>query len=93
MIIDERINAIKGKIEGLIERNKKLLAEKEQLTLELTQVKAAMEQKENFIKELENKTVNLQITSTVDNEEKNKLKIKIEEYIAEIDKALELLKS
>ena len=93
MIIDEKLNAIKSKIEALIEKNKDLVAEKEQYSNEISRLKLQLEEKEKLIKELENKTLNLQITNTVENEEKTRLKTLIEDYILEIDKALELLKS
>jgi hypothetical protein len=93
MIIDEKLNLIKGKIEALIERNNGLVAEKDKYLEEISSLRQQLEEKEKFIKELENKTVNLQITNTVEDEEKTRLKVLIEDYITEIDKALELLKS
>jgi hypothetical protein len=93
MIIEDKLTVIKGKIQNLLEENKRLTSENDQLLKELNGLREGHEQKEKFIKDLENKNLNLQLTTNIENEDKNKLLALIEEYIAEIDKALEILKS
>lgn len=93
MMIEDKLTVIKGKIQNLLEENKRLVSEKEQLLKELNELREGHEQNEKFIKDLENKNINLQLTNNIENEDKNKLLALIEEYIAEIDRALEILKS
>jgi uncharacterized coiled-coil DUF342 family protein len=92
MNIQERLENIRAKAEKLIEENTKLRSEYQQLLDEMSQLKNQADDTQKSIKELENKNVNLQLSKSIDNNEKTKLKAVIEELIVEIDKGLELLK-
>jgi uncharacterized coiled-coil DUF342 family protein len=93
MSIQDRLENIRTKAEKLIEENARLRSEYQQLLDEMSQLRNQADDTQKSIKELENKNVNLQLSKTIDNTEKNKLKAVIEELIVEIDKGLELLKS
>jgi len=84
---------IKTKIFSLKEQNGLLTQENEELINEIIKLKQENEEKEKIIKNLENKTINLQLSKSIETEEKDKLNEVIDELIKEIDKGLELLKS
>lgn len=93
MSIQDRLDNIRSKAVKLVEENKKLRLEYQQLLDEMSQLRNQADDTQKSIKELENKNVNLQLSKTIDSNEKTKLKAVIEELIVEIDKGLELLKS
>ena len=93
MSIQDRLDNIRSKAEKLIEENTRLRLEYQQLLDEMSQLRNQADDTQKSIKELENKNVNLQLSKTIDSNEKTKLKTVIEELIVEIDKGLELLKS
>ena len=93
MSIQDRLDNIRSKAVKLVEENKKLRLEYQQLLDEMSQLRNQADDTQKSIKELENKNVNLQLSKTIDSNEKTKLKVVIEELIVEIDKGLELLKS
>jgi regulator of replication initiation timing len=93
MSIQDRLENIRSKAEKLIEENTKLRLEYQQLLDEMSQLRNQADDTQKSIKDLENKNVNLQLSKTIDSNEKTKLKAVIEELIVEIDKGLELLKS
>ena len=92
MSIQDRLENIRSKAEKLIEENTKLRLEYQQLLDEMSQLRNQADDTKKSIKVLENKNVNLQLSKTIDSNEKTKLKAVIEELIVEIDKGLELLK-
>ena len=83
---------LKQKAEQLRSQVNQLSVENEELINEILVLKEENERAEKRIKELENKTLNLQFSSTLEVEDKEKLKLTINELISEIDKGLELLK-
>ena len=83
---------LKQKADALHMQVVQLSIENEELINEVLALKEDQEQAEKRIKELENKTINLQFSNTLQVEEKGKLKQTINELITEIDKGLELLK-
>ena len=93
MSIQDRLENIRSKAEKLIEENTRLRLEYQQLLDEMSQLRNKADDTQKSIKDLENKNVNLQLSKTIDSNEKTKLKAVIEELIVEIDKGLELLKS
>ena len=93
MSIQDRLENIRSKAEKLIEENTRLRLEYQQLLDEMSLLRNQADDTQKSIKELENKNVNLQLSKTIDSNEKTKLKAVIEELIVEIDKGLELLKS
>ena len=93
MSIQDRLENIKSKAEKLIEENARLRSEYQQLIDEMSQLRNQADDTQKSIKDLENKNVNLQLSKTIDSNDKTKLKAVIEELIVEIDKGLELLKS
>jgi len=93
MSIHDRLDSIRSKAEKLIEENARLRLENQRLMDEMSQLRNQADDTQKSIKELENKNVNLQLSKTIDSNEKTKLKAVIEELIVEIDKGLELLKS
>ena len=91
--IEQKLDSILRKVETLKALNQKLNAENEELINQLLVQKERMEECEKRIDELENKSLNLQYSSSMKKEDKQQLKKVINELIKEIDKGLELLKS
>ncbi|MBT3303587.1 MAG: hypothetical protein HOD63_11665 [Bacteroidetes bacterium] len=86
------IKRLHSKAEQLLEQYKELSAENEELIAQVIAFKEENERAESRIKELENKSLNLQFSNKFEVEDKEKLKSTINELITEIDKGLELLK-
>jgi predicted nucleic acid-binding Zn-ribbon protein len=93
MNFELRIDNIYRKIVDLKDQKKQLLNTKLQLENEIDFLKQEKLKYEQKTKELEDRIVNLQVSKTVDNVDKNKLSTVIEELIEEIDKGLDLLKT
>ena len=93
MSIQNRLDSIRLKVEMLIDENERLKSENKQILDEMSLLRNQADDTQKSIKDLENKNVNLQLSKTIDSNEKTKLKAVIEELIVEIDKGLELLKS
>lgn len=91
--LENRLEGIRLNLESLIAQNKQLTEENEQLISELLNLKETTEQNEKRIHELENKNINLQLSNSIEGDDKNKFKYIINGLIKEIDKGLELLKS
>ncbi len=91
--LEQKLDSILRKVETLKALNQKLNAENEELINQLLVQKERMEECEKRIDELENKSLNLQYSSSLKKEDKQQLKKVINELIKEIDKGLELLKS
>jgi len=92
MNLAEKIENIKINLIKLKEENFRLRLERSKSLEEITRLNQVVEDNEKRIKELENKTLNLQIKGTLETEETNRIKNVIEELITEVDKGLELLK-
>ncbi|MBC8343039.1 MAG: hypothetical protein ISR55_00610 [Bacteroidetes bacterium] len=90
--LEEIIKRLQIKAEQLVTQYKELSAENEELISQVIALKEEHERAELRIKELENKSLNLQFSNTFELEDKAKLKSTINELITEIDKGLELLK-
>ena len=86
------LKRLHSKAEQLLEQYKELSAENEELIAQVIAFKEENERAESRIKELENKSLNLQFSNKFEVEDKEKLKSTINELITEIDKGLELLK-
>ena len=86
------IKRLHSKAEQLLEQYKELSAEIGELIAQVIAFKEENERAESRIKELENKSLNLQFSNKFEVEDKEKLKSTINELITEIDKGLELLK-
>ncbi len=86
------IKRLHSKAEQLLIQYKELSAENEELIAQVIAFKEENERAESRIKELENKSLNLQFSNKFEVEDKEKLKSTINELITEIDKGLELLK-
>lgn len=92
--INQQIAQIEGKVQQLLERYHKVVAEKEALQQQLREAKASTQEQAQLIADLEEKVRTLQIArgATSDaSDEKTALKLKINEYIREIDKCIAML--
>ena len=93
MDIQIRLETIRSKVLTLLDEYKQLKQENIALNNEIKDLQEKLSSKEKSLNDLENKSVNLQSSKTIENEDINKLKAVINELITEIDKGLELLKS
>jgi len=91
--IEQKILLIKTKVNELIDLNKSLSAENEELISQLLNVKEENEQLLIRINELENKSLHLQLGSSLEKPEKERITNNIDKLLNEIDRSLELLKS
>jgi predicted nuclease with TOPRIM domain len=90
--LQEIVNSLQERAKALVVQLQELSAENEELIGQVIQLKQENERAENRINELENKSINLQFSNTLEIEDKEKLKSTINELLTEIDKGLELLK-
>ena len=91
--MEDFINNIEKKIALLIEKYISIKNEKIILERKNNELVVELEQKANQIKNLEDRIKIMKISKSVDssNEDDNKTKLKINEYVREIDKCLVLL--
>lgn len=92
--INQQLEQIENKVSQLLVLYQKAIAEKQTLGQQLARLKQETAEKDRHLAELEEKVRTLQIargaTSDV-SEDKTALKLKINEYIREIDKCLAML--
>lgn len=91
--IDEILQKIKEKTEYLAQRNKLLKTEKDKLAKKIIELENTIEIQRQTIKDIEEKNKMLKIANkiTEDDTKKKELKLKINDYIREIDKSIALL--
>lgn len=90
--VDKVFDRLKQKIETLHQQLSELQQENEELISQVLKLSSEQEGNEKRIKELENKALNLQMSSGLSADAKEKLNKRINGLIKEIDKGLELLK-
>lgn len=95
MDVKEKLEVIESKIRHLGEAYTRLINDNNRLKVESDVLKKRLSDQENLIKELENKNVHLHIAKTdnTTSEESGTIRKKIDQYISEIDKCIELLNS
>ena len=91
--IDEILQKIKEKTEYLAQRNKLLKTEKDKFEKKIIELENTIEIQRQTIKDIEEKNKMLKIANkiTEDDTKKKELKLKINDYIREIDKSIALL--
>lgn len=87
------IQNIKSKTERIVERNRILQAENKKLRESLAALEKSLVLQRETIKDLEEKNKMLKIANSIhlDKDQKKELKLKINEFIREIDKSMSLL--
>ena len=95
MSIHVKLTELERKISQLGESYNRLKTENARLSTESTVLKSRISEQQEMIKQLEDKNVNLHIARNPgrDTDENERLKKKIDQYIKEIDKCIELLNS
>ena len=93
LTIDEILLKIKEKTEYLAQRNKLLKTEKDKFEKKIIELENTIEIQRQTIKDIEEKNKMLKIANkiTEDDTKKKELKLKINDYIREIDKSIALL--
>ena len=91
--LSEQLKEIEGKVKLLAEHNRELREEKSALQSELAVLRELVEAQKNTIKELEEKKKISKIADSVSlaAREKRELKLKINQYVREIDRCIALL--
>lgn len=91
--IDEILQKIKEKSEHLAQRNKLLKTEKDKLAKKIIELENTIEIQRQTIKDIEEKNKMLKIANKITeyDTKKKELKLKINDYIREIDKSIALL--
>ena len=84
---------LKLKVEKLVNLHERLIAEKQQLLLSEEQLKDELKGKEEEIKELKEKNRLVKLAQAVSESDQNTrdIKIKINEYVREIDRCIALI--
>jgi len=87
------IQNIKHKTEKIIEKNHLLKRENSELNAKVSELERSLNLQRETIKDIEEKNKMLKIASSIsqDSEDKKELKLKINEFIREIDKSMSLL--
>lgn len=94
--LNEQIAGIRQKIARLSDKYNEAKRTGEQLQSENDALELKMEEKEQSLRQLEQQMKTMQVARQINNsspEEVRKLKVKINEYIREIDKIIHQLKS
>ncbi|MGB0432044.1 MAG: hypothetical protein ACPGLV_16335 [Bacteroidia bacterium] len=91
----DKLSAIEQKIMALGNAYNRLKNDNNRMRVEADVLRKRLAGQEQLIKELENKNVHLHIAKSeeVDSDEGDNLRKKIDQYIKEIDKCIELLNS
>lgn len=87
------IQSIKEKTERIVEKNKQLKSENLVMAQKLSDLERALNLQREAIKDLEEKNKMLKIANSIgrDKDDKKALKLKINEFIREIEKSMSLL--
>jgi len=95
MELKDKLENIELKINNLGETCGRLKNENNRLRVETEVLRKRLTEQDNLIKELENKNVHLHIARSepINSAQSNVIKKKIDQYIKEIDKCIELLNS
>jgi len=94
--LSDQIISIRQKIARLSDKYNETKRTGEQLQLENDALELRLAEKEEFIRQLEQQLKTMQVAKLINNaspDEVRKLKVKINEYIREIDKVIHQLKS
>jgi predicted nuclease with TOPRIM domain len=94
--LNDTIVSIKQKIARLSDKYNELKATSDKLQTENDELELKLENKEEHIRQLEQQLKTMQVARIINNanpDEVRKLKVKINEYIREIDKVVHQLKS
>jgi hypothetical protein len=94
--LTEQIDSIKQKIARLSDKYSEMKRKGEQLQSENDELELKLAGKEESIRQLEMQMKTMQVAKLINNaspDEVRKLKVKINEYIREIDKVIHQLKS
>lgn len=94
MDVQASLDQILRKTKRLLSRQQELEKEKDQLKTENQRLKKELEDYKNRLKELENKNVNLHLARSLkEDKDYTKISKRIEGFIHEIDRCIELLES
>ncbi len=87
------MNDLKLKVEKLVNLHERLIAEREQLVLSKEQLKDELRGKDEEIEELKEKNRLVKLAQAVSESDQNTrdIKIKINEYVREIDRCIALI--
>lgn len=87
------IQSIKEKTERIVEKNKQLKSEYMAMAGKVSDLERSLNLQRETIKDLEEKNKMLKIANSIgrDKDDKKALKLKINEFIREIDKSMSLL--
>ena len=87
------LEGIKNKIERIVEKNSRLQKENSELHGQIADMDKSINLQREMIKDLEEKNKMLKIANSIssDGDDKKVLKLKINEFIREIDKSMSLL--
>jgi len=87
------IQSIKEKTERIVEKNKQLKIENLVMAQKISDLERSLNLQRETIKDLEEKNKMLKIANSIgrDKDDKKVLKLKINEFIREIDKSMSLL--
>jgi predicted nuclease with TOPRIM domain len=87
------IQSIKEKTERIVEKNKQLKSENMAMAGKVSDLERSLNLQRETIKDLEEKNKMLKIANSIgrDKDDKKALKLKINEFIREIDKSMSLL--
>jgi len=87
------IQNIRTKTEKIVEKNQRLIRDNSLLNDKISELERSLNLQRETIKDLEEKNKMLKIANSItsDNEDKKVLKLKINEFIREIDKSMSLL--
>lgn len=95
MTVKEKLKSIESKINHLGESHNRIKVENSRLKVEAEILRKRIAEQEKVIDELENKNVNLHIARPAPETvgQNDAIREKIDQYIKEIDKCIELLNS
>lgn len=82
------VKSLKVKAEKLVEKHNLLLKEKDSFSDQVDKLKHELSQKNEQIKELEDRVHLLKIAGSVENKSTKDVKLKINEMVREIDKCI-----
>lgn len=93
MSLSIRLANLKLKTEELTSKHHQVIEERNALKLEINELKSIIELQKNTIKDLEEQNKIAKIASSISDDDINsrELKLKINEYIREIDKCIAML--
>ncbi|MDP1622435.1 MAG: hypothetical protein Q8M08_08855 [Bacteroidales bacterium] len=90
--VDALVSGIEDKLGKLIEQNLIQRADNKRYITELQDLRKEINEQKNTIRQLEDKVKTLRITKTLETKEGNvEAKLKINEFVREIDKCIGLL--